>query len=327
MRPWFRPSRDAWFVTLDGRQHRLDACTEADAITALASLLARLRGPVDRTDGPTVAEAVVGFLAAKEREGRAPATLAAYRTRLRRLGTLADRRAAGVTPAECDAWLDTFDETPVSRGERGLTLKWALARVTPDDAPCRRWKVPRPKSPRRSVPDRAGVDRWRAELRSAALRDVFDFLFATGARQDEARRLTAADLDHAGRCVRLGQHKTARKGRDRVVPVPCDRVWARLVELARLRPTGPLYVNARGEPWITSTLSSALGKAARRAGLESISGHCIRHLCACEMLNAGVSPLDAAGVLGHTVQMLMSTYAHATANPARLVAAARRRLS
>ena len=61
------------------------------------------------------------------------------------------------------------------------------------------------------------------------------------------------------------------------------------------------------------TLTAAFRRAAKREGLEHVHFHSLRHFAATELLAAGVSPRDAADVLGHANPSLtLSVYAHST---------------
>jgi integrase len=326
--PWFRASRGAWFATVDGKQVRLDAADIESARNALASILARLDRSHVKSIHPTVRNVTSGFMGAFN---DAPAnSIKCYRTRLKRLGPLGELPVDVATPRDGLAWLGLFDESPVSRGQRAATLKRALrwgvsVGMVPDDAPLLEWRVPMPRSPRRIIPTVEQVPAWLAVM-NPALRGVAEFLANTGARQDEARRIEAKHVDLSAHCVVMAEHKTAsRTGSVRIIPVPGDDVWARLVELCDLHPSGPVFRNNAGRAWNPDVLYGALRRAARRAGLVKITGHSLRHRCATDLNAAGVPAVHGAGILGHTVETYIKTYCHSTTDPRVLVEQARRR--
>lgn len=66
------------------------------------------------------------------------------------------------------------------------------------------------------------------------------------------------------------------------------------------------------------SLSSAFTRTAKALGLSHIHLHSLRHFAATEMLAAGVSPREAATVLGHAnPTMTLNVYAHSTAERQR----------
>lgn len=59
-----------------------------------------------------------------------------------------------------------------------------------------------------------------------------------------------------------------------------------------------------------ASIKTAWGKAVRRAGLEGVMPHTLRHTRATWLMQDGVQPWEAAGSLGMTVQQLERTYGH-----------------
>ncbi|QDT32926.1 hypothetical protein [Thalassoglobus polymorphus] len=42
-RPWYRPSRSCWYITLDGKQHKLGDCSESEAWVRADTLKRQLK--------------------------------------------------------------------------------------------------------------------------------------------------------------------------------------------------------------------------------------------------------------------------------------------
>ena len=57
-------------------------------------------------------------------------------------------------------------------------------------------------------------------------------------------------------------------------------------------------------------LRRSFPQAAKRAGLEGVTPHTLRHTCATWMMHRGVPIFEAAGFLGMSVEMLARTYGH-----------------
>ena len=69
-----------------------------------------------------------------------------------------------------------------------------------------------------------------------------------------------------------------------------------------------MLVDALGVPVRPEAHSDKFHKLTRAAGLREINPHLVRHTFAVAMDRAGIAPVDAAPLLGHTVETYISTY-------------------
>ena len=72
--------------------------------------------------------------------------------------------------------------------------------------------------------------------------------------------------------------------------------------------TGLVVVDALGHGVGPQWYSDRFAAVCRQAGLPVIRLHSLRHSLAFWLHSVGVSPADAAGLLGHTVDVHLSTY-------------------
>ena len=78
-----------------------------------------------------------------------------------------------------------------------------------------------------------------------------------------------------------------------------------------LRPEDLVFSNAEGEPIDPYSLSHAFAKIARRAGLQNVRFHDLRHTFASLMLLRGAKPKVISEALGHaSVAFTLDTYSH-----------------
>jgi integrase len=78
-----------------------------------------------------------------------------------------------------------------------------------------------------------------------------------------------------------------------------------------LRPDDLVFSNAEGEPVDPYSLSHASAKTAKRAGLENVRFHDLRHTLASLMLLRGAKPKVTSEALGHaSVAFTLDTYSH-----------------
>lgn len=135
------------------------------------------------------------------------------------------------------------------------------------------------------------------------------FMFATACRISEARRLQWTDIDFQERTILV------RKTKNKMARTP--NMPARLlVALANLdRGQAPF---ANPESTLRRAWDAVIERAAKATpGFQRLTFHSCRHGMATKLLRDGVDPVTAAGLAGMSVQVMISTYAHAM-NNARL---------
>lgn len=135
-------------------------------------------------------------------------------------------------------------------------------------------------------------------------------LLRLGLRASEVATLTLDDIDwRAGEIVVHGKGR-----RDERLPLPVDVGEAIAGYLQRGRP-----VTDRREVFVTAiapttavgrgAVSSIVRRACRRAGLDEVGAHLLRHTLACEMVQAGVPLPEIGQVLRHRSLVSTSNYA------------------
>ena len=129
------------------------------------------------------------------------------------------------------------------------------------------------------------------------------FMFATGCRISEARRVEWSDIDFKQRTVLIRKTKNKQARQPNIPP-------RLLVALANLhydeKPFGGPEISLRRE-WDAVIIKAA--KAQR--GFERLTFHSCRHGLATKLLRDKVDVVTAAGIAGMSVQVMLSTYAHA----------------
>jgi integrase len=97
-----------------------------------------------------------------------------------------------------------------------------------------------------------------------------------------------------------------------------DRLRAQLKIVDELRKTGGetwqehdlIFPSLVGTPLQSSGISNEFPDLARKAGLPVMRFHDCRHTAATIMLSHGIPPVIVAGMLGHSISILLNTYAH-----------------
>lgn len=149
----------------------------------------------------------------------------------------------------------------------------------------------------------------------------FRFAFFTGMRPEELIALQWGDIDWINGTVRVQRVRTfrgsERDGTKTNTERDIDLVAPALAALAAMKPWtqlkgGDVFENPiTGLPWHDerSQRDTFWKPALRRAGVRYRTSYKTRHTYATTMLMAGLKPAYIAQQLGHSLQVLLSTYA------------------
>ena len=147
-------------------------------------------------------------------------------------------------------------------------------------------------------------------LRDRALLEV---LYASGARVSEACGLDLDTVDLDQRQVRLA----GKGGRERIVPLGAPAVDACRRYLAEGRAalvgeqtTTALLLSTRGGRLGVRDARTAVGRAARAAGLGHVTPHTLRHAFATHLLDRGADLRQVQELLGHASLATTQRYTH-----------------
>lgn len=334
------------------RTFTIKAKTKAAAERQVRVLLAELEEEPQAGSSATVATLLEQWMAHVESRGRSPHTIASNRRIIQRVinPALGDVEVGKLTGRK----IDDFYAAQLRLGLSSSTVRRYHAVLSAALNQAVRWdwipsspmvKASPPVIQRRevAVPSVAEVS---AVLSTLQARDEVVAMAAfiatvTGARRGEICALRWSDLEgsrlriHASVYAANGSVgiKSTKTGRARSVVVGQQALaalaaWrARGEDLARQAGVemGPdAFIVSR---WPDSSrflhpdrITEAFGKVTLELRMVHVHFHSLRHFAATELLAAGVSPQDAASVLGHAnPTMTLNVYAHATAD--RLAAA------
>lgn len=144
---------------------------------------------------------------------------------------------------------------------------------------------------------------------SPHLAPLVTFLLHTGARLGEALSLRWAQVDlQARRVVFLD----TKNGESRGVPLN-DVAWMALANLPGRE--GEVFRTPAGQPYSRSEIGgspikTAFSGACRRAGLDGVHPHTLRHTFASWLVMAGVPLRTVAEILGHKSLAMVHRYSH-----------------
>src|SRR5919199_2690296 len=274
---------------------------------------------------------ITAFLVELRRVGMAAKTVATYATdctmfaRWFTESTGEPFRAASVTPSDIldyKAHLRTVQRRQAATVNRRLAalrkfFLWAQGTGRIAELPTARVKgVPAaPRSPK-SLAKRE-VDRLLREAEKAGNQRnlaIMQLLRHTGLRVGELCHLRLSDIRTSERkgsvLVRSG-----KGDKDRTVPLNHD-VREALEAYMKVRPESAddhLFLGQRGEPLQTDGVQLIVRKLARRAGLQGVTPHVLRHSFAKHVLDAGEDLATVSRLLGHERLETTAIYTEPTA--------------
>jgi integrase len=317
-RPWYRASKDAWFVEIGGKQHRLvnGKANEKAAWDAFYRLMASGKGKVPEADTLRVATVCDLFLEFSHKH-HAPDTYRWYGDYLQdfceSFGTLL---AGDLRPLHVSTWLDAHPGWKGSRRCAVIAVKrafnWAVSEGVLASNP-----VSRVRKPAQTFRNRTLTPEEKGEILDSIKDPHFrEFVFAmqeTGARPSEVRRVTAEDVNLDLGVWVFYDHKTSQKtGRPRVV-----YLTPAVVELSRklvgMYPEGPLFRGPRSKRGFTrnGVRCRFRNLRLRLHHLRGVIVYAYRHSFATDALTRGVGIAQVAELLGHTsTDVVMRHYQH-----------------
>jgi integrase len=320
-KPWYRASKGTWYCTVNGKKVSLRVRGRKNSKAAREAwhqLMAEGKQDAPRPPrNPTVSEVLSLYLA--DCGGRLkPKTLYDYKWFLdpfsQQHGGI---EVADLTPTLAESyarkpqWSDTTRHDFL--GTLSGAFRWAERARVIARTPLVGLRRPTKASRGLDVLLTAGERERLSAAATPQFRPVLEVLWGTGMRPGEAAAITADNFDPELGVVRLREHKTAHKGKARVVYLP-PSVVELLNGLKGRNPSGPLLRNRCGRPWTGWAVVKAMQATRDRAGLPGKVAYGLRHTFATDALAAGVPDAQVAELLGHSgTAMLHKHYSHLTA--------------
>lgn len=141
---------------------------------------------------------------------------------------------------------------------------------------------------------------------------LLDFLYLTGCRPLEARKLEARHLHDSLIIFPAVESKGEQEPRVIYLTADAKSIVELLIEQ---RPNGPLFRNLRGEPWTKDAIKNRLNRISSKVGFRVIA-YGLRHSWATQALMSGVDSTSVAHLMGHRdTTMVNRVYGHLTKNP------------
>jgi integrase len=251
-KPWFRPGRGVWYVTLDGKQHNLGPDREA-AFEQYKKLL--VQPPVAPQEVPS--SSVVGLIdrfLGWCKEHRAEETYEWYRWRLQLFAQSIDRAltVAQLKPFHIDDFLARHPNW-TSGMKHGAcravqrAMRWAQKKGYIGQSPVADYEKPRPGK-RKVVLSPAEFELLLSLAGGQHFRDLLVVTWETACRPQESLIVEARHVDLKNARWVFPADEAKGEQWPRVVYLT-DTALEITRRLMLKNPEGPIFRNARGAPW------------------------------------------------------------------------------
>lgn len=280
-KPWYRPTRGVWYVTIRGKQYNLgpnrdEAFRRYHELMSSPPPTSSPRCHPQTVAGDSVAAVIVKFLGWVQQH-RAPRCFEWYQWRLQQFARFV---GPSLTVAELkhfhlDEFLDSHPKWS-SGTKHGMAqammrcLRWAKKKGHIDNNPLADFE--KPKQGRRNVV--IPLETYQSMLRlanSEAFRQLIEFTWHTGARPQESLAIEGRHVDLANARIVFPAEESKGKQWPRIIYLN-EIALAMIQRLITERPDGKLFRNTNGRPWTTFAVNCAFRRLQLRMGFEKLRG-------------------------------------------------------
>ena len=266
-KPWWRESRQAWFVQIDRVQHNLGPDKEA-AYQKFYELMSQPKKRAPSADA--VVEVVDLYLDWCEKH-RAPDTFEWYRSRLELFCRSIPHQlsCSHLRPFHVQEWVDSRDSWEKGSKRNGIravqrSMRWAEEQGYIDHNPISHMKKPA-QGKREVVISQSEYDTILG-LANPSFSDLLSVTWETGCRPQESLVVEASNVDLAHQRWVFSDGKG---GFLRVVYLT-DEAFAITKRLMFQNKLGPLFRNSRGDTWTTDSVNCAFTRLQIKMGMENL---------------------------------------------------------
>lgn len=326
-RPWFWDQRKVWCVHLDGERHILgehpsgSPRPERNKKTGLWNvpkeiddayhkLMAGER-PQIQTDA--VAAVLDDFLTWSY-ENRARKTADRYKDFIQSFCdkhgtmTVSELHSGHVTAwlNAKDTWNATTKHNAITALQRGFN--WAVKNRGLRFNPIKGMEKPKPNT-RTTFVTPEEFEEVLEHVQDQPFRDLLIVSYDSGARPQEVKDLEARHIESDKQRAVIPAEE-AKKGIQRAFYFPTERSMEIINRLVKERPTGPLFLNNRGNPWTGFAVKCRFERLEPKIG-KRLFQYALRHSFITSKLAAGVDSHVVARLAGHqNTAMLDRHYSH-----------------
>ncbi len=276
-KPFYRKSRDTWYVEVDGRQINLGKDREI-AFQRYHAIMAappevRPSHAMGTGEGLKLTELFDRFLD-WVKQHRSPDTYVWYQYRLQRFADrFPDLTMGQLRPYHVQEWVDSFpDHSPTTTRNymRSVKrcIKWGQTLGYIDTNPIQHISIPA-STPKDVYLKPEEFSQLLSETRDANFRDLLEVTYETGCRPQESLRIEIRHIDLPNQRWVLPRSEAKGKQAPRVVYLS-DKAIEITRRLIDDRTAGRLFLNSNGKPWTTNAVNCAFQRIQHRMGMAEM---------------------------------------------------------
>jgi integrase len=209
-----------------------------------------------------------------------------------------------------DTWNSTTRNMAMTAVQR--MLNWAVEQGHIERSPIA--NLTKPKSLRREV--FYSDQQWK-QIRSYVsdgFIDLLDFMWETGCRPKEARNLETRHIHFLQDMCIFAVSESKGEEAQRVIFLT-SKAKKILEKLTKVHPTGPIFLNTRGNHWTKDSIKCRLSRISKKVGFRVIA-YGTRHSYATHGLMNGTDSIVLSQLMGHQdTSMLAKVYQKLAQNP------------
>ncbi len=315
-KPFFRSSRNAWYVQIADKQIKLDEDRDA-AFKRYHEMMATPL--LTKAEAQKLVIVVVDAFLDFVQKHRNPHTYRWYKDRLqlfiRTIPT--DLALDQLKPFHVQQWIDGYPN--LSSGSKRnycrsivRAMNWAEEQGYVSRSPLAHFKKP-PGGNKELVITPEQYQALLDRTDDQEFKDLLTVTWETGCRPQESLRVEArhVEIDNSRWVFPKSESKNKRKQRIVYLTPKALEITMLLMEK---HPTGPLFRNVNGDAWTTDATNCRFQRIKKQKGVK-FSLYAIRHSFAHHAMTKGVDSITVATFLGHQDPTLLArTYSHISQN-------------
>ena len=313
-KPYFRKQTKTWYFSTGGKQFNLGKDREA-AFTKFYEMMADQECLTVSSDTLyDLSQAYLDWVQANRKANtydKHKHYLASF------IGSVGKRlKPMGLKPFHLTKWTNKDSWNSSSRHDAisivGRMLNWAVREGHLSSNPIA--GIKKPKMKRREIV--YTPEQW-IQIKAYAtgpLIDLIDFLWSTGCRPKEARTMEARHVHEDLVIFPPDESKGEADSRVIFMAPEAKSIAQRLV---KLHPTGPIFLNSRGNAWTKDAVVCRLRRISEKVGFRVIA-YGARHSYATNALIRSVDTVSLSHLMGHKDTRMINNYAHLSQNTAFL---------
>ena len=297
-KPYWWEEKQAYSSKVNGKRYRLGT-TLREATEALKTV--QKQTPIGYADAESLTALFEAFLDWIE-ENRSPKTHRGYkdfcqsfedkypRLKVHQL----DTKRVTEWLKEKKSWNSTTKNNAITCLQR--VMNWSKSNWGLTNNPLQGMEKP-PTKRRELIIEPKAFQKLLKKIRDESFRELLIVSDEVGARPQEVKRLEARHVDLKNQCWFIPKEEVKGKKRPRTVYMT-GKALAIVRKRVKEHPTGPLFLNAHGNPWTASAVKCRFARLEEKLGVRYCQYN-FRHGWVTRKLIAGVDSHVVAALAGH----------------------------